>query len=940
MESHENPLKINIRDNRFEVFFDSKLVKKYFKEFCINLLNEDTGSAIYSLKKTLFHNKETLEYKAFDLIYRSILKSYIDIINEAGFSTEKISEIIKNDFYYKTAGGLYYLDRDFFVNPSEHDLTSIAKNNLTHILIHDFNLDSERANRLSAQFSSFYLVKNLTRIWDNELHGELFSFFSENPYGDVLNKKYKISAENRKLCDLFDQPCPMAGERKLQNIYVEPHFWIYDDCIVSDDDKLKRTFTEINHFPNFKEHADKYKLLDYSIGWILQDQSNLFGFPCEKSSVLLLLGHPGQGKTAFLYFLISRFYNKTLGLGIGFDWRIIYFNIETLADVEKFLSDPLRNIIEIKLGTSLNELDEKNLLLIDGLEEINKWGVDAISVIEKIYKSIELYKQNVVKVIVGCRSNYIEYSKHNTILTLHIADYTEEQKLKYLRNIGSRLIENEIVDNYKIDITTSILRLGFSPASLYLLSEIKDIDLKISVKNEFYLYVKLYENYLNFYFDRKWSNSGQIFRFKIFTKQNLRLFFQKIALGLYQKTSIFDLFDLCNLMIEHGEGQNDKVFLDKSITKKILKDDEKIENVIIDLTSLGFVTINRRALESYGQSQMGFIDKKFQEYLIADYFWNRVCEIDFNSHFEDKFIDLLYEFTQPNMLSYSVCKFLHVLIDNAEGTLINAKLSKLKLSKLFKEMLCSDFDILKNDKKYDNLSLFETTLSVFYGFWILLMAIIKPMIDKEKNYKEYSVIEDEYGFLSISDRHRFARYLLLISQKNNDIDNDSNQIDYESNGKDAQTGRENKITLSLIFQNLSSQKLLGLNFENSDFTGVNFERTILRSSILKTVNFQKANLKNTDFSYSDLSGSDFSGADLSSAKFCFAKLTGAIFNNADIFKADFTNATFVDIEPASQGDIEESDYYKMICTAKNYQYATFKGTVFRSIIRTKKKSRR
>lgn len=730
----------------------------------------------------------------------------------------------------------------------------------------------------------------------------------------------------------------------LKDIYVEPFFALHKSNLSSDKQNTltentifaspSDLFPEINSI-NLNEYILKYfltpkrgdKIEGSKFESFKKKNKGKFNLDAEESSILLVIGSSGQGKTSLCYKIIHDVLNSK-----QFETQKVYYiRLSGIPDVDipEFLSKPfnfLPKYFEEKEEVLYSE-KEKSLLILDGLDELivkadlnDKTISDFLQIIQNhladIYREeqsnkssgIEIIESEDIKaenpipsrIILTSRPNHFRLeTSHNgngKVLIVKLEDFNDQQKIKWAKKFVAKQKDSKILEylNNDTDTFKYLKELTNIPVLLQMVAaSVKTKNFQVKNKAEIYSYLFKQiitnltkdKNILAYYFYDK--------------KEALRNYISAIAYYIFSMN--IETLDRQKIIeLPETKEINDVLKLDKeqlSINLKNLLSSFYIESSIKKVKENNTIV---------SRSIVHFMHSSLKDFLSAEHIWETLAN-DFLSRRKNKRM-LIYEVNNTSdalkkvfkLLSKNIVSFLpmrdfliEIIQNNEEEYDLNQVFERLKY--FFPELLNRHFYQNDQDKNVEQ-PLKRATIT-FYLFWTILSEINVSNLKT----KLYDKKDTKANLIESSDVQLDFIQLLKISSS------------------------FGLTEFNLSYQDLSNARHLDANLNNWKGNYSNLTSTSFASSFLNYANLEYATIHETNFNRTDLRMSNLSYSRIKSAKFMSAILDNSKLNHVNIQETKF-QSTQLNYTDFSQAIIKNSNFYSCDLHFANFSFCDFSSS--------------
>lgn len=792
----------------------------------------------------------------------------------------------------------------------------------------DFILIKNSYSDLKKKEQEFRITESDKRPIKSQILRDFLDFI-ENIFENI-NKGSKIGDSKKNINSLFqDKLIRRFSGVKLADLYVEPFFSV-----------SKKNYYVFNRKDegegsnNFSLPHKPLSIHGYIKEFFLKGKC-ISSFNEHPPDLLLILGYPGQGKTALCYKVINDVASRE---DPALDLEVWYLSLAEVlpSDVDQLINNPF--VFSESKSYKLNNVNfEKILLILDGLNEIDNENQSGLSqndiqiLTNKL--SSEVKKQSFFKIILTCRLNFFDTTilRKNDILTVRLEPFDLNQQLGLLNRV-SFLDEKNSCKEELIKISNKgkgnfsfFEKIIGIPAILELFIEIHPRFIDGGNKKS-YIY-----QFLEEITTRSWGVRGQFDRL-YYLKPSILVEVSKTIAKLVKKSNNNSI-TITDLVKEEELVK----FLREQTTCEV---DHILKDI---LTSFFFegVYFGQEGNKGLPEKEyiFSFINDALQEWFYAEYVFGNL-----NNNLPDfSGSEAGDNYSNKNALKLIWESFVEVpvseeIFKNMLG-LVEANLFKSETRNQFKNRLIEHFPrFIKYDLLYEYHSNYhfpppcpiEMCLNGFYYFWHFLKSICsqEKIIALEESLieKKHKTENEEEIRLSAAEEDKiavlpnFGKLLRIEKITNNRAFNLSWQDLSGENfqrilfqGDDFSYARLIKVDLSnSILQDcilnsvnlngafLNKVKFLRVEINDSSLTSVSMSEALLmevqlknsnfEAAIMENVTFSQVQLTNASFKAADLKGSDLSGADVRGSNFEFANLFHCILNYLDLSGINFYSA--------------------------------------------------
>ncbi|MBD5497439.1 MAG: hypothetical protein HDR11_06700 [Lachnospiraceae bacterium] len=600
--------------------------------------------------------------------------------------------------------------------------------------------------------------------------------------------------------------------------------------------KLREVYLD-EHLPHYLWGSNKNisnDIKDLLSEYIEKSESN-------KPKSLLILGHPGIGKSTLITWIVANFscrINDILVYQFASDLKDIDWNCTTKGYM---YWDAILNV----LGLTHDDLYGK-VLIFDGFDEINV-KINRIDILNKLMsKEIKELSAD-FSLIVTCRENYIHGINKIKYNYITLQPWNSEQ-IKGFCKIYSEKSKYNISKDTMVNILNNMEIFGI-PLILYMV-----LALNISVEKEgsivdvydkvFTLDGGIYDRCIN---NRSFAEPHRIGE----VKQQIHQISRKIAVWMFE-----------NNQVEAYIPQNEYQKICNSILEE--KNQEK-EDIQKDFLIGNYFKLVRHC-EGLEAEELYFVHRSIYEYFVAETIYSSISNTTkkFSKENLDEFTGSVSVYLKKGKITYTICKYLQHKILKLCSAINQEELSFYQWMEMAVDKMVNNGMFYSSEYKDCNDIIYKEAQC-----FINLVEILRQL-----HKKDYSA----YILMSVN-RCQIEKYIKYCC------------ITFEEN-------RENYLNLSKSFlknANLVGTNLSNINFANAMLEKVNLsratlEKAIFNGAILKSANFESAILNRADLSNTDLSAADLSFANLTNANLINAVLKKSVLVETNLRNTNLTNA--------------------------------------------------
>jgi uncharacterized protein YjbI with pentapeptide repeats len=685
---------------------------------------------------------------------------------------------------------------------------------------------------------------------------------------DERKRRTALAHYLTNLHSLFDNGIMGHETLTLSTMYIQPkiEFW---------GKSLKNPLNTEHNKPY--SNCEAYPMLSTFIDIFLSDSPpNTYNetFKRPKARMLLLFGQPGQGKTSFCHWLLNKQIpnSKTTPLNPAelFDngKGIVYLRLRKIGNAQDLFNNPfeviykeINNNEHISLDNeyiSKNEFS-KSLIVLDGLDELAMQGNVDKAVLEGFCKDLIrlLEKYPKMRIVLTSRHSYADLEKFhdgNELIIAQIGLLDKSQQLDWLRLYKSKtsdckLSEEQLELINNEDAAVPYLQLDYSylrelVTQPILLQMVAQVGLDTTAANRSTIYKKLFDTLV----ERTWADQ-QIRQLDGLRSETLRDVMREIAFAIHKS--------------EHEyirAGEMEKLESVQDFRESVGADDEK--NIYKRLMIAFYLQeVSKKSEDDNEEDKrrhaVEFMHKSLQEYLTAEYIWEKIKELAYRNPkgkyniSDDDIINQFWRLFSDKELSEEIESYLKELIAvDTDDSIKNA---------LFERLMENAADMLKREFLPEHgIKNLRQPLYLFRSYWHIL-ACLRP---------EECTIKDNF-------KQEFA-YMLKMQQPA------SRQMWHLPK---AELSHTNLSKMFLMFTNLQGANLQKVNLQETNLQEANLQEANLQEANLQEVNLQEANLQEVNLQEANLQEANLQGADLQGADLQNAYLQGADLQGADLRSA-------------------------------------------------------
>ena len=603
--------------------------------------------------------------------------------------------------------------------------------------------------------------------------------------------------------------------------------------------------------------------------------------------MLLILGHPGSGKSTLMTYILNNYSLERFGRTVRMYCFRNFDQIDWNGAVENLFSQMLHD-----MGLSRNDLNN-SVLILDGLDEVNMSN-NQIEFLNSIYEDwVESSKINNFSLVVTCRINRIENEKDLECPYLKLLPLEPDQIIGFVTNYNffvknskntKRKIQKLLEENKDVEEKDSLKEVLGIPLILYMVLAL-DIELK-EEKNLVEVYEQIFsiENKNSIYKKRNYDHKAghPITQEKV---KEIHQFSKDIAMNIWEN--------------------NPK----EAVVEK--KEYLRIAKRIVPNGNINDLLIGQYFMEGKDSFELYFVHRSMYEYFVALSIYDSIYDMIHGGTVNEQFQELMEEDRREKHSPMSEFARMIGMYNLSAFPEIKEYLSymlqrlEIENQEWCKEILAlfleNGFTYYVDHYKEKSLMRIQNENNRFYNLvWLIQEQLIK--IDKTCLHYEVAKVDE-----------MFCYYLKQGSKAGVDLRGAN------LSGVDLRRGNLQKANLSgvdLRLSYLNDIDLRGANLQKANLENVNLERGNLKDANFEKINLEFANLQDTDLKRADLRGANLREVHMDNANLEVANLSGvdlreAHMDNVNLKVANLIGANLrgVDMNNANlQGtDLQGSD---------------------------------
>lgn len=652
------------------------------------------------------------------------------------------------------------------------------------------------------QHISDYMKENFGKLDDN-------SQTVLNLLLSILEQIQKMNMQSNGTKSITDEKKKFKNNRKGD--YIKN--WNSRLFLHQDNDERPITLADAFIMPNYQLQQG-IERIGFRNSGILDKAIDQF-INYDKTSVLLIVGDPGIGKSTITSWIANNY---------KFDDNIIILRFRDWEseELEKGLLKAIYTILEC------NKIDLNNkILILDGFDEIKSLHIGEL-LLSSLLNDILDFEN--FKIIITSRPDYVKFEYFQNVLRL--LPFNKKQIKKFYQIITNReLNETRLYDKNK-DV------FGI-PVILYM-AIMSNIDITQSAtKPE--LYCRIFKKRGGI-FDKfshegvSYDNGSQVLR----SIENIEIY-----LDFLQKTA-FKMFE-------------------KNIPY-LMKEEYKIPNLFFQGRYVNVLEFPIRHLFENTKSNIEFIHKSIFEYFVSEFIFISIDTLRKTEKEEIDFATCLANILKYNPLSKEILEFLKYKIRKSG---LNDKFNIVKdafLIMLRDGMIYHTKEIYENIIKYE-MNVFTNMLEIIHLWEFDNLSIECDVVDKYLRYKhDVSLNLSNFNFEGVN-----LMYLCLskANLRNSRLIN-IKAVDAELEEADLTDAKLHHIDLR--FANLRAATLTEIDLRDADLRKANFQDADLIGADLRGAMLCKADLRGALLVGIRLEGADLTDAIISESQIGYLEI--------------------------------------------------------------------
>ncbi|MEZ4827071.1 MAG: pentapeptide repeat-containing protein [Bacteroidia bacterium] len=776
---------------------------------------------------------------------------------------------------------------------------------------------------VETHFRSFS-IEDLSNMSDSvEISGLPWNLYIKDEHRkEILN--YKLSYLMRdlgyqryaeKIGREYLKPIFEGEEMTLADIYIEPDFTIHKHCFEENDLRLKDQGNYFQSketqsrflFPLMPTEENKthnpYKDNLHKITSSFLCGNHGLGLASDNAKVMLLLGHPGQGKTSFCKRLVYDIIHGNQNI----EKEVFLIKLRGILKAKELITDPLEVLAkELKPYFGENEISvsriSQGLLILDGLDELFMKEGLTHSDIDDLCRNLANFtdgKYPNLQVILTSRTAYVDIEKlrKKQFLVLHLGLLNLDQQIEFIDRYKKfntcKLDKDKLIEIHEDDHFKNIRELTNQPIILQLIAK---ADYEIATDSSITkIYNNLFQSLIKNVLNRDYSKSGKLDIFENFKERDLERYMEEIALSIYQ--SDFEYIRRSDL---------EKLPATDKFMKKLKSADlgDALKSLAISFYFQEVDPQKEDIREEKDNYALEFLHKSLQEFLVAKKIWHTFIEIGEEKSngellYEDgewlKVLSLVFPVLSPKSLSKEVFDYLVELIQEDEIT-DKEKLTE-RLKQFFPKLVKKDF-LFKYDSESSSENPILLAQNTFFGYWSVMACVNTSgnLLTSELKEKigfylrippppaPFLLSNQDLSFLNLQGANLNGANLNGANLNGANLEG---AILKEAYLEGANLNVANLYRAILYGANLKEAYLVGANLN-----GANLYRAILYGANLYIANLEEAYLKIANLNVANLYRANLEGANLQGAHLEGANLEGANLNRAILYGANLEGANF------------------------------------------------
>ena len=635
---------------------------------------------------------------------------------------------------------------------------------------------------------------------------------------------------------------------------------------LTDNIKLR----DLYKLPYYEDKEEgPYKNLDERLRTVLNSGDDI------EKRMLLILGHPGNGKTTLMTYVLNHYSTEFAGRAVRMYCFRSFKAIDWNDCPENLFGEMLRH-----MGLDVNDLSN-SVLILDGLDEVNMSNnqIEFLNCLCEDWVESTAIKN--FSLFVTCRVNRISFREDLTCPYIQLCPLQEDQIGPFVENYNSfdphsvntkELIEELLRSNEKLEDVLGI------PLVLYMI-----LALRIKLQDETNL-VEVYEQIFSI------KNENSIYFRKNYDHKAEHPITNNEAKLIHQFSK--------DIAIHMWKDEEQQVIVKK-------EDYERIAEEITSNVDVRGLLIGQYFVEGKDSCELYFVHRSMYQYFVALSIFDSIKNMIEQGSPSEQFKELVG----------------------------NSHSQKNSCISTFARI--AGMNVIYSDPDIEQYLLYMLkNLTIHDGQW--WKTFFERFLDKGLTRYVDPFEESTINCFAL-EVNRFYNLIWLTREQLRSIG--SSECPYEVANVDAKflfyLGR-GKVLADLREINLADTDLREVNFyrvdlREADLSGANLYRAGLWDAYLEEVNLNGANLREADLCFANLRGADLSGANLSKADFSIAELNEADLDFADLRGANLRGA-YLRGASLSRADLREANLSGAKLSGANLNYTDLSGAILDDII--------
>ncbi len=756
------------------------------------------------------------------------------------------------------------------------------------LLTNKLNLKDDRVNALLQKRIRTILTYTWLEVLERQAYTSLKAHLANTPAHEARRKVQALDTYEAYLKSLYEVE-EIMGEPglTLDQVYIEPHYGILKQCFKDAHRDFKGDFKAVEN-----------SLHQFISQW-LQGSIEFAEDLCQPNArLMVILGHPGQGKSSFCKKLCADLLNPMTD---EVNRRVWFIRLRDLLEVKDFVKKPYQQLpkelayqvkSKTRVTTEINTIDfEDAIWVLDGLDELSmKDGLNERDIMDMLAELQKHAHANNAHCLVTSRYGRLtkeELRYKEGFLTLQLTELNVTQQKAWLNQYSTakRAFDKECkpaltesqLDAFAAGEVDHIAELLNQPILLHMIA-------KLGIKlTEGMTRSTLYDQMFTTILTRQYDESRQLEAhenlktvFKKTKVEQLREPMRRLAGEVAYQIFINEQEYVNKYQLAHAEG----VQLNKLFRKNDNSSQTAFENLRTLMMSFYMREVprtedDRKTVEADDfEYALEFVHKSFQEYMCAEHYWVTLKrkllakeEDDYTIDDANSALKFCQGLMSHRMLTQEIVEYLEEIIakDQRQDADTVAEVGE-RMHHLLPYLLKHDFLLQYNTKEKHPPAV--QSRNAFYAWWQILMMAAP----NANHVPEGELIKEQlFNYL------RQGQYIQIFNLRHQCLE--------VSHFPFVQWGM-----WKLDHVILADSYIYGADFEGVRLTDAHLENAVLNRADLQSADMRGANMKNVRMTQANLIKSNLRNARLEFAALEEADLRGAVLINADLTNADLTKA--------------------------------------------------